>query len=92
MRNSRDAGNASNGSAHPQEAGNNNPMPIHAVDDMLASTALGQAATGMLTEVEKRALDWTTSELADVKEERDKLMVELQQVRARLRDLESPGT
>ncbi len=93
MRSSGSAGGARDCSAHRQEAGaNRNAMPIHAVDDVLASTALGQAATGMLTEVERRALDWTTSELAEVKEERDKLKAELQEVRARLRNLESPGT
>ena len=88
MRTSRDDGNTGETSAHRLETGVDS---MH-VDDVMASTALGQAATGMLTEVEKRALDWTTSELAEVREERDRLKAELQEVRARLHSLEGPRT
>ena len=89
MRNSRDDGITSETSAHRLETGVNS---MRVADDVLASTALGHAAVGMLTEVEKRALDWTTSELAEVREERDRLKAELQEVRARLQRLEGPGT
>lgn len=46
-----------------------------------AAGALGHAAAGMLTEVEKRTLDWTTTELEEVKAERDRLRRQLQEVR-----------
>ena len=38
----------------------------------------------MLTEVEKRALDWTTAELEEVKAERDTLRKELAEAHAQL--------
>lgn len=49
-----------------------------------AGSALGDAASAMLTEVEKRALDWTTAELEEVKAERDKLQAELSAANSQL--------